>query len=147
MKLENYHFLEYLDYWPHLYYYTHNVSVDTSSAFFRCFMLNSGVHTESQTESFIWITGVDFSSSFNQDRVQGLSYSKYSLLVLLVVGIEPVTSKWFHSEAPSNQTPYPLRHVYLLDNQSDSVVYQKEIKSLRDNFHRNNYTESIVQIF
>ena len=62
-------------------------------AFLRCFMLNSGVHTESQTESFIWTTRVDCSNSVNHDQVQVLSYSKYSLLFLPVVGIEPATSQ------------------------------------------------------
>ena len=56
------------------------------------------------------------SNSVNYDWVQVLSYSKYSLLVLPVVGIEPATSRWFHSEALSNQTLYPLHHVSLLDN-------------------------------
>ena len=66
-------------------------------------MSNSGVHTESRTEPFIWTPGVDCSNSFNLDRVQVLSYSKYSLLDLQVVGIEPVTSWWFQLEALSNQ--------------------------------------------
>ena len=66
-------------------------------------------HTESQTEHFIWTTGEDCSNSFNHDRVQVLSYCKYSLLFLLPVAeIEPVTSRWFHSVALSNWTPYPL---------------------------------------
>ena len=60
-------------------------------------MSNSEVHTESQTEPFIWTTELDWSSSVN--HVQLLSYSKYSLLVLPVVGIEPATSRWFHSNA------------------------------------------------
>ena len=52
-----------------------------------------------------------------------LSYNKYSLLFLPVVGIEPATSEWFHSEALSNQTPYPLPHVSLpcKDNNKDEV--------------------------
>ena len=80
------------------------------------FMSNSGVHTESRTEPFIWITRVDCFSSVKHDQVQVLSYRKYSLLVLPFVGIEPVTSIWFHSEALSNQKPYPLSHVSLPDN-------------------------------
>ena len=65
-----------------LYCYNHNVST-----IFVCFRSNSGVHTESQTEAFIWTTGVAllFSPSVNHDRVQ--------MLVLPVVGIEPATSR------------------------------------------------------
>ena len=74
------------------------------SAFFRFFMSNSGSHTESQTVPFIWSKGVDCSNTVNNDRVQILNYSKYSLLVLLVVGIVPATSRWFHSETLSNKT-------------------------------------------
>ena len=40
-----------------------------------------------------------------------LSYSKYSLLVLTVVGIEPETSWWFNWEAS-----YPMHHVSLTEN-------------------------------
>ena len=54
------HYLECSDYWSHLHRYIHNVS-----AFFRCFMSHSGVHTESRTEPFIWITGIDCSNSVN----------------------------------------------------------------------------------
>ena len=86
------------------------------SAFFRRFMSNSGAYTEPHTEPFILSTRVDCSNSVNHDQVQVLSYRKYSLLFLPVVGIEPVTSRWFHSEAFSNQTPYPLHHVSLLNN-------------------------------
>ena len=50
---------------------------------------------------------VDWSNSLNLDRIQVLSYSKYSLLFLPVVEIEPATSRWFHSEAFVNQMPYP----------------------------------------
>ena len=56
-------------------------------------MFNLGVHTESQTEPFIWTTRVDRSNSIKHDQVQVLSYSKYSLLDLPVLGIEPVTSR------------------------------------------------------
>ena len=65
-------------------------------AFFRCFLSKSGVHTESQNESFIWATGVDSFNSINNDRVQVLIYRTYFLLFLLVLGIEPATSLWFH---------------------------------------------------
>ena len=79
-------------------------------------MSNSEVHTESQTEPFIWTPGVDCSNSITHDQVEVLSYCKYSLLVLPVVGIEPATSRWLHSEVFSNQTPYPLCYVSLTDN-------------------------------
>ena len=49
-------------------------------------------YTESWTEPFIWTPGVNGSNSVDYDQVQVLSYSKYSLLVLLVVRIEPSTS-------------------------------------------------------
>ena len=42
-------------------------------AFFRYFMLNSGVHTESRTEPFILTIGVDCSNPINYDWVQVLS--------------------------------------------------------------------------
>ena len=74
-------------------------------------MLNSGAHIESWTEPFIWTTGIDSSNSVNYDQVQALSYNKYYLLFLPVVGIEPAMFRWFHSEALSNQTPYLLCHV------------------------------------
>ena len=63
-----------------------------------------------------------------------LSNSKYSLLVFPVVGIEPATSRWFHSEAPSNQMPYPLRHVSLLEwifgtyKTNVSISFKKNLK-------------------
>ena len=103
-KFSDCYYLEHSDYWLHLY--THNIL-----AFFRCFMSNSGINTESQTEPFIWTTGQDYSNFVSHDQVQVLSYSKYSLLFLPVVGIEPATSRWFHS-ALSNQKPYPLCHVF-----------------------------------
>ena len=52
----------------------------------------------------------------NHDQVQVLSYSQYSSLFLPIVGIEPVTSRWFHSEELSNQITYPLHYVSLLNN-------------------------------
>ena len=61
------------------------------SAFFRCSMLNSVVNAESRSEPFIQIMGIDCSDSLIHERVQVLSYIKYSLLVLPVVGIEPAT--------------------------------------------------------
>ena len=48
-------------------------------AFFRCFMSNFGVHTEFQTEPFIWTTGIKVSKvgDFSQGRPEGsLFYMK-----------------------------------------------------------------------
>ena len=39
-------------------------------------MSNSGVHTESWTENFIWTTEVDSSNSANNDQVQVLSFNE-----------------------------------------------------------------------
>ena len=63
---------------------------------------------ESRTNPFTWTTGADCSKT--------LRYSKYFLLFLPVVEIEPTTSRWFHSETLFYQTPYPLKHVSLSDN-------------------------------
>ena len=71
-----------------------------SSAFFRCFMSNSWVHTEYRAESFIWTTGVDCSNSVNHDRVQMLSYSKYFLLVLLGLNMQPLDDFWWYLMLP-----------------------------------------------
>ena len=110
------YYLEYSDYCLQLYSYTHNILTDMS-AFFRSFLSNSRVYTKFWTKPFIWITGVDSSNYDYHDWVQPLSYSKYSLLFLLpVVEIEPVTSRWFHSEALSNQMPNSLPHISLSDN-------------------------------
>ena len=73
-------------------------------AFFKSFISNSGVHTESQTEPFIGAMGVDFSNSVNHDQVQVLSYSKFSKLFLPVVGIKLATFRLFHMEVLFNQT-------------------------------------------
>ena len=86
------------------------------SVFFRCFVSSSGVHTESQTEPFIWVTGVDCSNSINHDQVQVLSYSLYSLIVIPIIGIEPATSRWFHSKAPS-------KHLYSVMINRIGTVY------------------------
>ena len=75
---------------------------------------------------------VDCSNSVNHYWVQVMSYSKYSLLFLPVVGIEPATSRWFHSEAFSNETSYPLHHVSLPDNKDEvsslNVLNEKNAK-------------------
>ena len=44
--------------------------------------------------------------SINDNRAQKLNYSKYSLLFIPVVGIEPATSRRLHSEVIFNQTSY-----------------------------------------
>ena len=87
---------------------------------------------ESWIELFIWTTGVECSNSVNHDWIQVLSYSKYSLLVLPVVGIEPATTWGFYPETLSNQTTYPLHHVSLLDNKDD--VNSPNILS-KNNYH------------
>ena len=48
---------------------------------------------------------VNYSNSINYDWVQVLSYSKYSLLFLPVIVIEPGTCWRFHSEALSKHLP------------------------------------------
>ena len=132
-----------------------------TSAFFRCFMSNSGVHTEFRTEPFIWTIGVDRgSNSVNHDQIQVLSYCKYSLLFLPVVGIEPATSWWVHSEAPTNRTLYSLRYEFLpvqiKSSVQDSVgtfeFDMKHLKKTEVHIGRNFViitikTQSIVRIF
>ena len=103
------YYLEYPDYWPSsLLLNSQCFDQYGLSAFFRCFMSNSGINMKSQNEPFIWTTGVDCSNSVNPDWVQVLSYSKDSLLFLPIVGIEPATSRWFHSEALSNLIHYAM---------------------------------------
>ena len=95
--------LEYSDNWLHLYCYNHNVSADTSFGLLRVFHVELGGPTQNlELNPLFEPQGVNCSNSVDHDRVQMLSYSKYSLLVLLVVGIEPATSRWFYSEAFSN---------------------------------------------
>ena len=83
--------LEYSDYWPHLYCYTSNVSANMPFGLLHVFHVELRIWTE----PFIWTEGVDCSNSINHDQVQMLSYSKYSLLFLLIVGIEPATPRWY----------------------------------------------------
>ena len=111
-------------------------------AFFRCFTLYSGAYIDSWTEPFIWITGVDCSYSVNHDWVQWLlTYSKYFLLILPVIGIEPATSRDFHSEALSNQTSYPLYQVSLLDNSEwIFVTYKPRRCSWCNGYHHRKWT-------
>ena len=96
-----YHYLEYLYCWPIFIVIITTLWLICPSALFKYFMSNSGVRT---------------AKSVNHDRIQALSYCKYSLLFLPLVGIEPATSRWFNSEALPNQMPYPLCYVSLLDN-------------------------------
>ena len=91
MNLYNFYHLEYfgLMYSSSLLY----SQLICPSDFFRCFILNLGTYTEPQIEPFIQPTVVNCSNSINHDRVQLLSYCKYSLLFLPAVGIEPATSR------------------------------------------------------
>ena len=59
------------------------------------FMWNSRVYIEPRN-------GVDCSIFVNHQLVQIISCSKYSLLFLPVIRIEPATSWWFHSKALFN---------------------------------------------
>ena len=118
MKRDNYYYLEYLDYCPYLYCYNHNVSVDTSFGLLQVFMSNSRVYIESRTEPFIWTTRVHCFVPVNYKRVQVLRYRKFSLLFLPVVGIEPATSRWFHSEALSQRnTLFTVPRVHVDQNE------------------------------
>ena len=62
-----------------------------SSAFFRCFMSNSGAYTELQTEPFIYFTamGVDCFNFGNHSQAQGLSSNKYLLLFTSGLNLQP----------------------------------------------------------
>ena len=75
------YYLEYSDCWRHLDFYNHNVSADITFGFFSCFISNTGVHAESQSETFIWAPGVVSYNSFNHEQVYFFSYSKDSLLL------------------------------------------------------------------
>ena len=112
--------LDYVDYWPHL---SLRFWLICPLAFFKCFMFNLWVHTESWTECYIWTTGVDCFNSVNNDQVQVFSYSKYSVLLFRpVVGFEPATSRWFYSETLSKQMPNPLCHVFLPDTKRTLAI-------------------------
>ena len=86
----------------------------------QVFHVEHGFDTESRTEPYISTTGVDCSNSVNPDQIQVLSYNKYSLLFLLVVGIEPADR--FYLEALLNQMPYPLHYVSVLDLRDVSLI-------------------------
>ena len=51
MKLDNFYHLEYSDYWPHLYCYTHNVLADISFSLLQVFH----VKLRSQHKTLNWI--------------------------------------------------------------------------------------------
>ena len=55
--------------------------------FIRYFMLKLLAYMELKTKPFIQSTGVDYCISVNHVRVQVLSYSKYSLLIYLLSGL------------------------------------------------------------
>ena len=134
MRLDNCYNFENSDYWPHLYYYNHNVSADM---FFDllCFMLNSGVYKESRPWPFIWTSRIDCSDSVTHERVQVLSYSKYFLLFLPVVGIEPATSEWFQSETLSSQILYPQHHVSLSGKDMWQVRSQQRVRLTSNTYY------------
>ena len=109
MKFDDCYYLEYSDYRPHLYCYTHSILVnDISFNFLQVFYVEL-VNPQPDGLTFMWTCEsttrwVDFSNSVNHDRVKVLSYNKYSLLFLPVVGVEPAISWWFHSKVLFNQT-------------------------------------------
>ena len=61
---------------------------------------------------FLDTTGLDFSNSVNHDRVKVSSYSKYFYLYLPVVGIEPATSRSFHSKYEVNNPNILINNKY-----------------------------------
>ena len=81
-----YHF-KYSDYCLHLYCLFTMFGLMCSLAFFGCFLSTSGAYTE------LLSTRINCSNSINHNWVQVLSYSKYSLLFLPVVRIEPANSR------------------------------------------------------
>ena len=86
-QFDSRYYLEYLDYLPHLYCYTHNVSADMSFGLLQVF------HVE--LRSPYWISNRDWLFQF---WVQILSYSKYSLLFSPVVEIDSlILWFWFSS--------------------------------------------------
>ena len=126
MKLDNCYYFEYLDYWPHLYCILMMFRLICPSAFFRCFMSNSEAHTEPQTEPFIGSMRVNCYNSVN--RLQVLSYSKYSLLFLPVVGIEFATpDDYIQKHFPTKHLMY-RHHVSLPDNSEEIfVTYESNV--------------------
>ena len=100
MKLDNFYHWRLLDYGLHLYCYIDNVLDDTCLAFFRCFVLNLGAYTKLWTMSFIQSMEFTCSDSINYNWVQGLSIP---VLLLPVVRIEPVTSRWLSLRSLGNQ--------------------------------------------
>ena len=106
------------------------------SQHFSCYVLQpfsivklGSPHRISNWTSYLNSRGLDCSNSVNHDWLQVLSYSKYSWLFLPVVGIEPATSRWFHSEILSNQISYPLHHKSEFD--------MKQLKKAKGHIGRN----------
>ena len=81
MKLDNYYYLEYSNYWPHLCH-THNVLADISFDLLQVF------REKSRTEPFIWTRRVDCSNSVNHNWVQVLSIPCY-YYPLLGLNLQP----------------------------------------------------------
>ena len=78
----------------------YNVLADMNFGLPRKFYVEfSNIHKTCSWTSYL----ICFFYSLNLDQARVLSYCKYSLLFLPVVGIEPVTARWFHSETLSNQ--------------------------------------------
>ena len=70
MKLDNCYYLEYLDYWPHLYFYIHNVSADMSFGLLHVFHVETLEFTQNvELNPLFEPQGVDCSSSVNHDQV------------------------------------------------------------------------------
>ena len=69
--------------------------------------------------------GVDCSNSINHEWVQVSNYCKYSLLLLPVVGIEPATSRWFHSEVLSNGEHMMQKRKCLEQNWNSLLLWLK----------------------
>ena len=82
-------------------------------AFFGCFMSSSRANTEPWPEPFIQPKGLGSSNSVNHERVQMLSSSNYSQLILPLAEIGPATTWWFPSEALSKQSRHPLHYAFL----------------------------------
>ena len=75
--LDNCYYFEYLDYLPHLYCCTHNVSVDMSFGLLLAFHVEPWKPIKNlELNPLFELQGVDSSNSIIHNRVQVLSYSK-----------------------------------------------------------------------
>ena len=92
----------------------------TSLGLLQIFQIERVTNIESRTEPIIWSSGANCSNSVIHDQIRRLSYNRYSVLFLLIAGIEPTTSRWFHSEGLSNQTPY-LRCICVIFYENKSI--------------------------